>query len=323
MNDSHGQCEICHEHEFKYTCPRCKLHSCSLDCFNKHKAEKPCSGLSDASLGTRDSYIDKKTMKMDDVQRDYNFLLKVNRSLELTKRKRHDLKTMTQKRGKTQLRRNFSSRAQGERAQSWIMQRGVRVMKVPFGMERGKINKSSGKGNNWSWTVEWLFVDSQMKILQKYTRYRSSESATLRELVPEGWIATNDDGTQEKFRIFIKNLDERNVYEELSPALKLSEAIVGRLVVEFPTLYLTKENITTNASFKVVPLDSCRPDGDSRSDSESNESTSSSSSGSDTSSGSDSDSDSDSDPDSVSGSGSGSDSDEAPEETSSKKPLQD
>lgn len=314
MNKINTQCEVCREHESKYTCPRCSEHTCSLDCFKKHKIEKSCSGLSDASLGTRDSYVNKKEMKMEDVQRDYNFLLKVNRSLELTKRKKQDLKSMVQKRGKPQPRRNFSQ-TQGENARPWILQRGVRVMKAPFGMERGRSNKSSGKGNNWSWTVEWLLVDSQMQMLQKYVRYRSNETATLKSLIPEGWITTNENGVTESYTILLKDLDQRNIFVELSPDLKLSEAFHNRLVLEYPTVYISKEKLADNSSLKIIregsedagPSDESNEDTTSESDS-SKDSSSSSSSDDDSSSESDTDA--------------GSQSDGAPEESSSKVPVQ-
>ena len=284
-----------------------------MDCFKKHKIEKSCSGLSDASLGTRDSYVNKKEMKTEDVQRDYNFLLKVNRSLELTKRKRHDLKSMAQKRGKPQPRRNFS-RSQGESVRPWILQRGVRVMKAPFGMERGRSNKSSGKGNNWSWTVEWLLVDSQMQTLQKYVRYRSNETTTLRNLIPEGWVTTNEDGAAEGYTILLKDLDQRGVFVELSPDLPLSEALHDRLVLEYPTVYITKEKIASDSLLKIIfegsegTGPSNGSEGASSSDSSSSEDSSSSSSDDDSSSESDTDA--------------GSESDGAPEELSSKVPVQ-
>lgn len=188
-------------------------------------------------------------------------------------------------------------------------------MKAPFGMERGRSNKSSGKGKNWSWTVEWLLVDSQMQTLQKYVRYRSNETATLRNLIPEGWINTNEDGVAEGYTILLKDLDQRDVFVELSPDLSLSEAFHDRLVLEYPTVYITKEKIASDSSLKIIREGTERTEASDGSDGESS-SDSSSSEDSSSSSSSDDDSSSESDTDA------GSESDGAPEELSSKVPVQ-
>lgn len=40
-------CEICHSTDWKYTCPRCLIHTCSVSCVKKHKLETQCSGERD------------------------------------------------------------------------------------------------------------------------------------------------------------------------------------------------------------------------------------------------------------------------------------
>ena len=37
-------CEICNERAAKYTCPRCEIHTCSLECVKTHKADTQCNG---------------------------------------------------------------------------------------------------------------------------------------------------------------------------------------------------------------------------------------------------------------------------------------
>lgn len=296
MNKPQPLCEICKLNESKYTCPRCSLHTCSLNCFKQHKVEKSCSGVSDASLGTRDTYINKSDLNKADVQRDYNFLIKLNRSLELTKRKKDDNKILMPNKRTNRSRTQLQQR-------SMISLRGAKVKKVPFGMERGKINKSGGKANNWFWTVEWLLIDSNFNILQKYIRYKSNEISKIKDLVPQGWIDKNEDGSMESYQILLKNMDKKNSFFDIDKEMKLSDAVMGRTIIEFPTFYITKESIEQKKSIEIIlnPLNNSEP------------STTSSESSSNSS---DSDSESESN-----SSDSNSDSDSPPEESSSKQPI--
>ena len=243
--------------------------------------------MSDVSSGTRDTYIKKNEIDQNDVQRDYNFLLKMNRNLELSKRQKTELKILKPTHSNSN---NNNNRKKLNNKQEIILQ-NVRVKKLPFGMERGRMNKSGRKQKNWFWTVEWLMVDNKMKVLQKYVRYKSLESSTLDELKPKDWIA---EGVE--YSIFFKDI-ENNRFITFPHDLSLSDALANRVVIEFPTLYITTENISNFEDLKFVDYKDTLVD---------------------ESSSTDSDSDSDSISDSDSSSDSDSDSDAPPEESSSK-----
>merc|ERR1712188_318139 len=38
------KCEVCLEEPSRYTCPACKMRTCSLDCVVEHKHKTKCSG---------------------------------------------------------------------------------------------------------------------------------------------------------------------------------------------------------------------------------------------------------------------------------------
>lgn len=40
-------CHICKEKDWKYTCPRCLVHSCCMTCIKRHKLDTDCSGIRD------------------------------------------------------------------------------------------------------------------------------------------------------------------------------------------------------------------------------------------------------------------------------------
>lgn len=41
------KCQLCKTVDWKYTCPRCLTHTCSLGCVKRHKSEAACSGIRD------------------------------------------------------------------------------------------------------------------------------------------------------------------------------------------------------------------------------------------------------------------------------------
>lgn len=41
------KCQMCKTADWKYTCPRCLTHTCSLACVQQHKSEADCSGIRD------------------------------------------------------------------------------------------------------------------------------------------------------------------------------------------------------------------------------------------------------------------------------------
>lgn len=41
------ECEVCGGAQAKYTCPKCEVRTCSLDCVKIHKKELSCDGIRD------------------------------------------------------------------------------------------------------------------------------------------------------------------------------------------------------------------------------------------------------------------------------------
>lgn len=208
-------CEVCNK-ESKYVCPRCGCRTCSLECFKKHKVEKSCSGQSETTAGTRDEYIGKRALDEKDVQRDYNFLLRMDRNLALAKRQK----------GKV----GGGSSSSGYGGRDWIVQRGVRVRKVPVGMSRGRENKSGkkGKGKEWFWSVEFIRVSDGERCM----KYRCNEKSKISECLPEGWECKG---------IWVKDC-ENGCVRVLSGDMKLCDALHGLAVIEFPTIYIGEVN---------------------------------------------------------------------------------
>ncbi|KAK4873583.1 hypothetical protein RN001_012943 [Aquatica leii] len=78
-----GSCEVCARNEAKYTCPRCEVKTCCLQCTKIHKLELECSRVRD-----RTKFIPINKFTNMDLSSDYRLLEEITRSVELLKKNR-------------------------------------------------------------------------------------------------------------------------------------------------------------------------------------------------------------------------------------------
>ncbi|KAI1095350.1 hypothetical protein F5B19DRAFT_441156 [Rostrohypoxylon terebratum] len=165
-------CTICHIQAPKYKCPRCGTRTCSLTCVKKHKKWSSCNGERDPTV-----YIPREKLKTDaGIDHDYNFLTKIERSLERTEKILREEKDILpqedttsrppphkrarihkgQSRGKVTFEEN--SRRWDRNSIQRMRQLGINVSSVPYGMTRARENKTSWnkRTKSMNWQVEWL-----------------------------------------------------------------------------------------------------------------------------------------------------------------------
>ncbi|KAI2466083.1 hypothetical protein F4781DRAFT_406794 [Annulohypoxylon bovei var. microspora] len=165
-------CTICHIQAPKYQCPRCRTRTCSLTCVKKHKKWSSCNGERDPTV-----YIPREKLKTDaGIDHDYNFLTKIERSVERTEKILREEKEILpqedttsrpppnkrvrfnkgQSRGRVTL--EESSRRWDRNSIQRMRQLGINVSCLPYGMTRAKENKSSWnkRTRTMNWQVEWL-----------------------------------------------------------------------------------------------------------------------------------------------------------------------
>lgn len=231
-----NHCEICLENEGRYTCPKCGAKTCSLDCVKKHKVQGDCDGVIDNT-----TFIKRKEFKANEllVQRDYNFLMNLDRNINVAKT---DIRT-TNKRILTPNYRGQNKRRQGEVSDNAIIRRGVNVKLLPKGMERSNNNKSSWdkKNNTFVWTIEFSYVNNETGIEEsKYTGYRIAENVKVGDILPEKIKEVlNDDD----WFIFLKKIDTKATdlqFIQLNKENLLADELRDRTVIEFPTLIISK-----------------------------------------------------------------------------------
>ena len=74
-------CQTCVSEEWRYTCPRCSLHSCSSACVRRHKQERGCSGERDKCKPVPVCEYSENTLYSD-----YFFLEDVGRAVDRSDR---------------------------------------------------------------------------------------------------------------------------------------------------------------------------------------------------------------------------------------------
>ncbi|KAI8378490.1 hypothetical protein BD560DRAFT_297507, partial [Blakeslea trispora] len=67
-------CQLCQTHNWIYTCPRCLIHTCSVDCVKQHKQNSECSGVRDKT-----SYVSLQKYTESNMMSDYTYLEDVSR----------------------------------------------------------------------------------------------------------------------------------------------------------------------------------------------------------------------------------------------------
>ncbi|KAK7743423.1 hypothetical protein SLS62_010567 [Diatrype stigma] len=167
-------CAICRVQTPKYKCPRCGTRTCSLTCIKKHKNWSSCNGERDPTV-----YVPVSKLRTDaGIDHDYNFLTKIERSVEIAEKilrderdilphedtQQHNNKRARLHKGKSRgkVTLNENSRRWDRNSLQRMQRLGIHVSCLPIGMSRSKENKSSynKRTNSINWQVEWVVLDS-------------------------------------------------------------------------------------------------------------------------------------------------------------------
>ncbi|KAI9492863.1 hypothetical protein BDB00DRAFT_411451 [Zychaea mexicana] len=239
MSDQVQLCQICGINSHKYTCPRCAMQTCSVDCVKRHKNEKECSGERDKThFVTRDQYNYSHLMS------DYTYLEDISRQSD----------TLTRERLKAPPSMDFRSKMLLKKAREM----GIQYDVLPAIMSRHKMNKTNYSNNKHQlyWTIECCF--SRKNVAQKILEHSIPHAKSLRGVFENMLFAENPQGKGEyktiryQLREFKdagidqlvvglkKEAAHKNTFVDLTPHLDKSirELLRGERVIEFPTIYI-------------------------------------------------------------------------------------
>ncbi|RKP32918.1 hypothetical protein METBISCDRAFT_21179 [Metschnikowia bicuspidata] len=262
---SDNLCCICLENAVKYTCPACQAQTCSATCVKRHKLRSECSGLPDPT-----EFITNKTLLADSaiVNRDYNYLLNLERKISLAK---EDVKTVGKnifKRYTNTNRNTKKPRLQGpdneeahdkrlelverafpHKAAHSIRRQNTLVVHLPVGMFRATQNKSGydKKSGSYTWTVGWVAVDRNGTELKEFTSFRLKEGLLLKDSVPMAVLTKMFAPTEiqlHEFSFYLENCLKTPEQAKSMFALNPERTIAGNLkdmvVLEYPRIYIVQ-----------------------------------------------------------------------------------
>lgn len=293
-------CSVCFDHEFKYKCPKCSVRTCSLECNKRHKVQNDCDGKIDNTKFIPKKELSDSTLHLN---RDYNFLMKLNRDITVNKT---DLRTNAKnmfKRTNNSYNRNRNNKRLKvpddprlpivqeiyPNPQTMIKRENVLVILLPDGMSRAVSNKTGydKKLQNFTWTIQWIFEGKDLK--KDFISYRINENLSLIDAFPLNVL--NIDVQKADLKFYLENVITTNdKFIKLDGKETISNCLKDTIVLEYPTIHVRLEDIesiTLNKAYEVSKDSSSESD----SDSDSSDGSSDDSNDSDDSDDNDSDSD--------------------------------
>lgn len=219
---------MCSSTDAKYSCPKCEVKTCCLQCQIIHKRVLECNGVRDKT-----KYIPLKSMTALDFQNDYNFLEECNRFRELRKGSTAHNKPLPPRLSKL-------VKAAAQRRTT------LRILPQNFSRNRENTTYFNATTNTIHWRVEWVFVNAENG---KIVEDKMDENQLLVDLLNR--YLNPPKGNPLKYLDYyrgraIKNISLllkaeginncRNRYYELDMKESLKEALVNKTIIEFPTI---------------------------------------------------------------------------------------
>jgi hypothetical protein len=256
----------------------------------QHKIQGDCDGIVDnTEFVKRDQFKQNESL----VQRDYNFLINLDRNINVAKT---DIRTNNKRILHQQHNRNKRGykrrQVTAKEDENIVIRRGVKVLSLPQGMQRSQMNKTGWDKRKeiFVWTLEFVLVQDEKK--ETFVRYRVAENTRVKDTLDHRIKEIIGDSDWFCFLKRVKTKATDLQFIPLDKEALLGDALRDQTVIEFPTIIVsTTESV---AGYTVYEGES---DGNSTTGSDS----------------------SDSDSDTGSDSSDSSDEDDKPEEVSSRK----
>ncbi|XP_034098929.1 box C/D snoRNA protein 1 [Drosophila albomicans] len=252
-----GNCEVCAKNAARYACPKCEVKTCSLTCVQIHKRELDCDGIRD-----RTKYLPLSAMTERDFMSDYCFLEECTRYADTRKQDKSKRYTHQQCQLPVPLHRMRSEAAK----------RRIRLQFLLPHFTRRKQNTTflNWKQQRFYWHIEWMFCGTEAGVTC-FSDARCDEQQTLSQLLDK-YLNLED---QEVAREQRKHLQQHQIAGigqltlwlraegvrrsssrcyALAAHKTLAENLVGKTIVEFPSIYVSYEQRPPNG-YEIVDSD--------------------------------------------------------------------
>lgn len=238
-----GKCEVCNFNEAKYTCPKCEVKTCRLECIKIHKKELNCDGIRDKT-----KFIPLKQITESDLMSDYIFLEDCTQYASA--RRTDKLKTFTAHNSRTFV---TSKIAKLKKATAESDRQITLEMLLPnFDKHKTNTTLYDWKSKVIFWRIEWRFIDEKTIIAFDE---KCNETETMTSLMSKYFENKNVNEPLERFReqglekltLLLKAEGIRKCQNRFFPidlSKTLKENLFKRTIVEFPVIYVVfNENV--------------------------------------------------------------------------------
>ncbi|XP_055326268.1 box C/D snoRNA protein 1-like [Sitodiplosis mosellana] len=228
-----GKCEVCNSNPAKYTCPKCEVKTCQIECLRIHKKELDCDGIRDKT-----KYIPLKQLTEADLMNDYVFL--------------ESCSNYTSARRTDRIKRYTASDRSLPVPLMKLKKAAVeRQIKLEFLLPNFDKHKSNKTYYDWAskviyWCIEWRFINAHNKII---IDERCCESKLMTELI--GKYFDNSDSISSLGCYRSKGLDQvilllkaegtrksKKRFFTMDASKTLQENLKGKNIVEYPVFYV-------------------------------------------------------------------------------------
>lgn len=241
---------MCSTKEAKYTCPKCEVKTCCLNCLTIHKKELDCSGIRDKT-----KYIPIKKMTGMDYMSDYVFLEECTRYVDM--RKRDPIKTFTA--------HNKALPPHLTALRNAAQQRSTTLRFLLPNFTRHKSNTSLFDRNSRKifWRVEWFFVNAE--------NGKTVDEKCDEEMIIADLLTPYFDPTEEKHakslefyksrglagvKVLLKSEQVKRCsdrYFEIDIRKSLKENLAKKTVIEFPAILVVFKEL--EREFDIIESD--------------------------------------------------------------------
>ncbi|KAK7364255.1 hypothetical protein VNO80_12779 [Phaseolus coccineus] len=236
-------CEECKSNPWKYTCPGCSLHSCSLPCVKSHKERTGCSGKRNQTL-----FVPLSKFDDDILLSDYNLLEEVKRVAESAQRMR----------SKLGIHSYFKLPHQLKSLKSAAGSRKTKLMFLPRGMSKREKNQSryDQRKKFISWTIEWHFHSTDIVLHDHGVDENTSFYSILeKHLKPGPWnnqLKPFCEVQLDCLRLFIRKYPKgpKSPFKEIDIKLPIRKQLADIFILEFPVVFVFLPTHTIN--FEVI-----------------------------------------------------------------------
>ncbi|KAM3956613.1 box C/D snoRNA protein 1 [Aphomia sociella] len=250
-----GDCEVCAAKKAIYSCPKCEVKTCCLDCVRIHKKELECDGVRD-----RTKFIRIKDFCDTDLLSDYRLLEECARFVYGVKR--------DEKKRFTRIDKDLPIHL--FKLKMAARQRGIVLQFLAQNFTRHKTNTTryNYKTNIINWRVEWVFPNVDTDPI-KFVDEKISERTRLSELLEKYLNPDAAPFEGSKALTYYRSVGFSGVkvllraekvrgsskkFFELDPTESLAENLSGKCIVEFPIIFVVLKDHAYNLEI-ITPED--------------------------------------------------------------------